>query len=729
MALKKFPKYLQLYSKDCGPSCIKIICEHYGKFVPIEKISEEAQTNREGSNMFGLIKASEELGFKTLATKTSFKALSDHAPLPFIAHWNQSHFCVVYRITKSKVYVSDPAFGLLTYTHKEFLKGWASGDQTDGVVLLLETTSKFYDQESVEFRKYGFSAIFSYLTKYRSFIRQLVFGLAASSLIQLAFPFITKGIVDVGIRNKDVGFVWMLLVAQLFLFVGKSAVEITRAWILLHLSTRINISLVSEFFIKLMKLPIKFFDLRLTGDILQRINDHDRIEKLITTSSLSTIFSIFNLLLFLGVLLYFNFIIFLIFLIGSTLYIVWFMIFMKRREEYDYKRFAIVSSNQSTIIEMVNGMQELKLNNSERRKRLLWENIQSKLFQLSMKSLRLEQFQTLGSSFINEIKNILITAISAVLVINGNMTLGGLLAISYILGQLNGPLSQLLNFSLALQDARISLNRIGETHSRADETPRIKQPLIINSNEPSTIEFRNVSFGYEGSQSLVLNNVSFKLKGNEMTAIVGASGSGKSTILKLLLRFYTPSSGEILVNETPLSNFDISSWRDYCGVVMQEGYIFNDTIAGNICLSTDLYEQSRMRDAIVVANIREFVDDLPNGLDTKIGNEGLGISVGQKQRILIARAIYKAPSLILFDEATSSLDSLNENQIVNNLNQFLENRTSVVVAHRLSTVRNANQIIVIGEGEILERGTHEELVNNRGDYFKLVQNQLDLNQQ
>ena len=745
--LKKFPFYKQADTKDCGATCIKIIAKHYGKLLNIQALRELSETTREGSNLLTLSDAAEKIGFRTLGVKLSLQKLQE-APLPCILHWNKNHYVVLYKVKsrKSKVlknldfrpstlqlstyYLSDPAHGLIEYNQEEFLKFWignnANETTEEGIALLLEPTPKFYQSEfNKEEKKIGFSLLFNYLMPYKALLLQLSFGLLAGSLLQLIFPFLTQSIVDVGIQNQNLHFIYLILFAQLFLFFGRTALEFIRSWILLHLSTRINISLISDFFIKLMNLPISFFDVRMTGDIMQRINDHHRIERVLTTSSLSVLFSAINMVIMGGVLAYYNLKIFAVFFIGSILYFFWVTIFLKRRKELDYKRFAEVSQEQSKVIELINGMQEIKLHNAEKQKRWGWEYIQARLFKVSMKGLVLEQTQSIGSNFINELKNIIIVFLSAKLVIDGQITLGMMMAISSIVGSLNAPVLQLIGFIREVQDAKISLARLSEIHEKEDE---IQQETTQTQEIPQNadIVFKNVSFRYTGSDVFVLEDVNLTIPAHKVTAIVGTSGSGKTTLMKLLLKFYEPANGDIVVGSTSLKTISQKSWRSHLGCVMQEGYIFNDTVAHNIAVGVDVIDKNRLVYATDVANIKEFIEGYPLGYNTKIGMEGIGMSTGQKQRILIARAVYKNPEMLFFDEATSALDANNEKEIMEKLNIFFKSKTVVVIAHRLSTVMNADQIVVLEKGKIVEMGNHQELVNLKGSYFKLVKNQLQL---
>ena len=728
--MKKFINYIQADSKDCGPTCLKIIAKHYGKTINIQYLRDYSETTRSGSNLMLLSDAAEKIGFRTLGVKLSLEKIEE-VSLPCILHWNKNHYVVLYKIKKGKYFISDPAFGLLEYSQKEFLKFWignnANESTQEGIALVIETSPKFFQSEfdKEDKKGLGFSLLSQYVLRYKSFLVQLSIGLLASSLLQLIFPFLTQSIVDVGIQNHNIHFIYLILFAQLFLFIGRTGLELIRSWILLHMSTRIKVSLISDFFIKLMNLPISFFDVRMTGDIMQRINDHHRIERILTTSSLNVLFSVVNMFIMGGVLAYYNLQIFFVFFSGSILYFGWITLFLKRREALDYKRFSEVSQEQSKVIELINGMQEIKLHNAERQKRWGWEYVQARLFRVSIKGLVLEQTQTIGSSVINELKNIFIIFLSAKLVIDGQITLGMMMAISSIVGSLNGPIAQLIGFVREVQDAKISLARLSEIHDKEDE---MQQEVYQTQEIPKdcAIEIKDLCDRYMGSNIPVLENLNLTIPAHKVTAIVGVSGSGKTTLMKLLLKFYEPNNGEINLGNTQLKNIAQKSWRANIGAVMQEGFIFNDSIANNIAVGVDIINKERLVYAADVANIKEYIAGLPLGYNTKIGSEGVGMSTGQKQRLLIARAVYKNPEMLFFDEATSALDANNEKEIMGKLDIFFKNKTVVVIAHRLSTVMNADQIVVLDKGKIIEIGSHSTLVEQKGNYFELVRNQLQL---
>ncbi|MFT4644981.1 MAG: ATP-binding cassette subfamily B protein [Planctomycetota bacterium] len=731
--MKPFPIYLQHDAMDCGPTSLKMVAKYFGKNFTLQKLRELCHIDREGVSLLGISDAAESIGLKTLAVKASFDQMVEDAPLPFVAHWRQEHFVVVYKIKKRgkkyDIFIADPAAGKIKLTYEEFMKSWASDEaqgEKQGVALLFETTPDFYNTEDEKVNRLGFKFLFRYFFRYKKLLIQLALGFFIGSILQLIFPFLTQSIVDYGINNRDVNFIYLILAGQLMLFFSQTIVNFIRSWILLHIGTRINISLISDFLLKLMKLPISYFDTKMTGDIMQRINDHHRIEQFLTGSSLNILFSLFNLVIFGAVLCYYSVSIFVVFAIGSILYVLWILMFLKKRKELDYKQFNQSSLNQSKIVQLIAGMQEIKLNNSEKQKRWEWERIQAKLYKISIKSLALSQWQSGGAAFINKLSNIMITFLSAKLVIDGEVTIGMMLAIQYIIGQVNAPITQLISFVQAGQDAKLSLERLAEIHNLEDEVSQDSvslQELPLNKD----LAFENVSFQYGGPESeMVLKNINLTIPKGKITAIVGSSGSGKTTLLKLIMKFYEPKQGSLKIGNTLLNNLSNNVWRRNLGTVMQEGFIFSDTIAYNIGVGVEKIDKERLLQSVRIANLESFITSLPLGFNTKIGQEGIGVSQGQKQRILIARAVYKNPEYMLFDEATNSLDANNEMIIMKNLNEFYNNKTVVIVAHRLSTVKNADNIIVLENGELIEEGSHTELTNKRGAYYTLVKNQLEL---
>ncbi|RKR82043.1 ATP-binding cassette subfamily B protein [Mucilaginibacter gracilis] len=711
---------------DCGPTCLRMVAKYFGRNFKLQTIRQLCEINREGVSLLGISDAAEKIGFRSLGVKLNPVQLKE-AELPCILHWRQNHFVVLYKIKKWKYHIADPSKGLITLTEQDFNRQWLSDtDKGEGIALLLSPAPQFYEQEDEKGSEIRWSFLLRYLITYRQLVIQLLFGLGIGSALQLIAPFLTQSVVDIGINTRNINFVYIILIAQAALIVGRVSVDFIRSWILLHVSTRVNISILTDFLIKLMKLPMSFFDTKMTGDIMQRMNDQKRIESFLTGSTLNTLFSAFNLIIFSVVLVYYNVIIFFVFSVSSILYIAWILAFLKSRRELDYKSFDISSKNQSSIVQLVSGMQEIKLNNCEQQKRWEWEHLQARLFKFKVKGLALSQYQQGGSTFINESTNLAITFLSAKAVIDGNLTLGGMIAVQYIIGQLNSPIQQFLSFIQGFQDAKISLERLNEIHQMDDEESVDKDWNHILPSDKS-LSLNKLTFRYPGAgNDPVLEHVDLYIPQGKTTAIVGMSGSGKTTILKLLLRFYEPEKGEIRVGQQALSGISYKTWRGQCGVVMQEGFIFSDTIARNIAVGDDYPDKDKLQHAIKIANIQDFIDNLPLGLNTKIGAEGNGISQGQKQRMLIARAVYKNPEYIFFDEATNALDANNERIIMDNLSEFFTGRTVVIVAHRLSTVSNADNIIVLDKGSIIEQGTHEVLTALRGDYYRLVKNQLEL---
>lgn len=729
--MSKFPFYQQPDAMDCGPTCLRIVAKHFGRHYNLETLRELTWKTREGVSLLTISDAAEKIGFRTQGARLSWDKLQT-VPLPVILHWNQNHFVVLYKIKKKRndfeFYISDPAHGLVVYNQKEFLKSWASTVQDDkpaGIALLLEPMAEFYKDEGEEVNKSGFGYLFSYVKPYRKLIIQLILGFLTGSILSLLFPFLTQAIVDVGITTNNLSFVILVLIAQLVLTVSQTAVGFIRSWIMLHTSTRISISLISDFLVKLMKLPIRFFDTKLIGDLRQRIEDNDRIQNFLTGNLVNMSFGIFTFIIYSFVMAYYDWLMLLVFYVGSALYVMWILMFLKRRKELDYKRFSVASANQSNVYQLITGMQEIKLNNCEKQKRWEWERIQAKLFRVSVKGLMLNQNQQAGSIFINQVKNILISFIAAKAVIDGNMTLGMMMAVQYIIGQLNSPLNEFIGFIRAGQDAKISLARLGEIHMKEDEEDERFKNYELPQQKDITIH--DLAFHYEGPKSpRVLNNINLTIPENKITAIVGASGSGKTTLIKLMLGFYPPNEGRIEIGGINLGQFSMEMWRSKCGVVMQDGFIFSESIANNIAVGEDHPDKDKLLYAVKMANIHEYIESLPLRYNTKIGQEGVGLSQGQRQRILIARTIYKNPEFLFFDEATNSLDANNEKVIVENLNDFYKGKTVVTVAHRLSTVKNADQIVVLEKGEIVEVGQHQQLVHKKGAYFNLVKNQLEL---
>ena len=731
----KFPFVKQPDAMDCGPACLTMIAAHYGRHYTLDHLREQCFIGREGVSLLGISKAAEQIGFRTVGGRLTFDKLAEKALLPCVVHWNQEHFVVVYAIRKKKkeytVSVADPGKGLVTYSREAFCRHWIStctGGEEKGIALLLEPTQLFYEQEGDRLPSENrIRFLWKYLIKYKRFFGQLMLGLFIGSLLQLIFPFLTQAIVDTGIQGKDIGFIWLVLIVQMVLLFSRTAIDFIRRKILLHISTRINVSLISDFFIKLMKLPMKFFDTKLTGDLLQRIEDHRRIENFLTNQTISIVFSVFTFMIFSIVLFVYHLPIFTVFITGSILYGLWIRIFLKKRRLLDYKMFEQQGMNRNVVYQLITGMQEIKLQGCEQRKRWEWEDVQADLFDVNMQSLNLRQNQEAGGIFINELKNILVTVLAATAVINGSLTLGMMLSIQYIIGQLNSPVEQLMSFIYQWQDVSISLDRMSEIHTQQNDEGTGRSITALPRDVETDIHIRNVCFRYDGARpDYVLKGIDLHIPQGKVTAIVGASGSGKTTLIKLLLGYYMPNEGELLVGGENLSQFNPAWWRTQCGAVMQEGYLFSDTIACNIAVSDDEIDTDRLRHAAQTAHIAEYIEGLPLGYNTKIGQDGQGVSQGQRQRILIARVVYKNPPFVFLDEATNALDANNERAIVENLSEFYKGKTVVVVAHRLSTVKHADRIVVLEGGRIAETGTHAELTTRKGRYYELVRNQLEL---
>ncbi|OJW35535.1 MAG: ABC transporter ATP-binding protein [Sphingobacteriales bacterium 46-32] len=733
--MASFPIFRQKNAMDCGPTCIQMIAKYYGKSYSLEQLRRISHFNKQGVSLLGIAEAAEKIGFKTTGVLISCHQLINEAKLPAIIHWEHQHFVVVTPKTKDKgIFVADPARGFLRYTKTELSQHWAHSVDEEhtpvGIALLLEPTPAFYSEETFQEGgaepEKGWMRLWPYLKPYRSYLLQIVLALLMASVIQLIFPFLTQNIVDTGINTKNVPFITLVLIAQLMLFISRMIIEFIRSRLLLHISTRINISILSDFWIKLMRLPISYFDTKQFGDTIQRIGDHKRIESFLTGTALSTLFSLFNLFIFSIVLVQYSITVFLIFFSGSVLYFLWIRAFLRYRRKLDYKRFSLASRENGITMQLVEGMQEIRLQGAEYLKRWEWEGVQTRLFKLSFKGLSLSQYQQAGAVFLNEGKNILITFIVAKLVIDGQLTLGAMLAIQYIIGQLNSPVDQLIGFMQSAQDAKISLDRLNEIHELKDEEP-LGAEYLHQLPSAKEIKINNLTFTYAGAgNEPVLKGVSLTIPEGKTTAIVGVSGSGKTTLLKLLLGYYENYTGEISIGNHSLRGISLRFWRQQIGAVMQDSYIFNDTIVGNICVQEEYPDYSRLIEACRVANILTFIENLPLGFNTKIGAEGNGISSGQRQRIIIARTIYKNPPYFFLDEATNSLDANNEKEIHSNLRAFFHGKTVVVVAHRLSTVRDADNIIVLHQGEIVESGSHQDLAKKRGLYYELVRNQLEL---
>ena len=731
--MKHFPIIHQHDTMQCGIACLQMVCKYFGREYTSDSLSNLCFATTEGVSMLGINETANNLGLRTICVKTT-TSIFDKSPLPSILHWDQNHFVVLYKVKKGKkFYVADPGKGLVTYGLEEFKQHWistSSNGEDKGIAMFLETTPVFFTykmegKENLKERR-SFRFLFGYVKKYRKYFGQIILGLIVGSLLQLVLPFLTQSIVDVGIKNQDIGFVWLILLGQLMLTVSRTTIDFIRRWLLLHISLRINISLVSDFFIKLLKLPMSFFDTKLMGDLMQRMNDHTRVNNFLTQQTLNITFAVLTFVVFSVVLFFYNKLVFAIFLLGSILYGAWMTLFLKRRKVLDYELFEQQAINNNKTYEFITSMQEIKLQDCEQRRRWEWEDTQADLFGVQMKSLKLQQTQEAGSIFINEVKNIIITVVAATAVIHGQMTLGMMLAVQYIIGQLNSPVEQLMNFFYSLQDVKISLERINEIHQMDDENG--KEGLLTSIEDKNEgIDIKNIMFKYDPhALHKTIDDVSIHIPQGKVTAIVGASGSGKTTLIRLMLGYYPVLDGKINIGNTDINKLNKKWWRRQCGVVMQDGVIFSESIARNIAVDDGDIDKERLLKAAEIACIKDYVMALPLKFNTKIGRDGVGLSQGQKQRILIARAVYKNPDYIFLDEATNSLDANNERSIVENLDKFYKGKTVVIVAHRLSTVKNADQIVVIDHGKVVEVGNHESLTAKRGAYYNLVKNQLEL---
>lgn len=733
--MTKFPLYFQHDSMQCGIACLQMICKYYGREYTLVQLSELCFATAEGVSILGISQAACKVGLHTICGRSTTKQL-EKIELPCILHWNQTHFVVLYKIRKQRnrnlYYIADPGKGKVVYTEKEFKDNWLSTQskgEEKGVAMFLNPTPAFkeYSMAGKQHKEQrSFSFLFGYIRQYKRYFGQIILGLLVGCLLQLILPFLTQAIVDVGITHQNLKFIWLILLGQLVLTISRTTVDFIRRWILLHISMRINISLVSDFFIKLLKLPMSFFDTKLMGDLLQRMGDHKRVEQFLTTQTLSVMFSLLSFVIFGIVLLCYNTTIFAVFLLGSILYGAWITTFLRRRKVLDYELFEKQAINNNKTYQFITSMQEIKLQDCEQRRRWEWEDVQADLFGVQMKSLKLQQTQEAGSIFINEVKNIVITVVAATAVIHGSMTLGMMLAVQYIIGQLNSPVEQLMKFLYSLQDVKISLERINEIHEMKNEESNGKQ-LATLADKDGDLKFENVDFKYDPHNlQKTIDSINLTIPQGKTTAIVGASGSGKTTLLKLLLGYYPALNGDIKIGDTNINDVNLKWWRRQCGVVMQDGIIFSESIARNIAVDDEEIDGNRLLRAVELANIKAYIMSLPLRYNTLIGQDGIGLSQGQKQRILIARAIYKSPEYIFLDEATNALDAENERVIVENLYDFYQGRTVIVVAHRLSTVKHADQIIVLDKGRIIETGNHNSLIEKRGAYYNLVKNQLEL---
>jgi len=726
---RKFPFYEQLDSMDCGVACLRMIASYHGREYEANRLRDLTYIDKQGVSLLGISHAAEHIGLKSIGAPVPFYRLTEDIPLPAIAHWENDHFIVVYKVKPKEVWVGNPVEKNITKLSKEdFLKGWHKpelGREETGILLLLEPMSDFLEKDGGSERKNGFLHLYTYIKQYRPLLRQILLGIILVSCIQFAFPFLIKSIIDTGIETEDSYFIYLILVAFIVLYLAQTLVETIRNSIIRFVGTKVNAKLMSEFLTKLLKLPIRYFDSHVVGDVLQRIYDNKRVEQLLTSTTTFALFSIGNLIVSSFILFLFNLKIFLLFLVGTTLYFGWAFYCLNKRRALETKRFDYATQNQNALVQLISGIHEIKQHNVELQKRWEWEGIQKKIYDINQDFFGIEQQQKMGTNLINDLKNIIITVVAAHAIIAPDqiMTLGTLVAILYIIGQLNGPMEQIINFLSQAQDAKISIERMNEIHQGIAKEEEASTLNVLPENGDITLE--KVTFQYSGPSSpVVLRNINLKIPAGKTTAIVGSSGSGKTTLLKLILGTYQPTKGVVKLGGINLSTINSRLWRDQYGLVAQDGYIFSDTITGNIAFGESIADKRNVIRAAKIANIQNHVEKLRLGYSTIIGPDN--VSGGQKQRYLIARAVYKNPEYLFLDEPTNPLDTYNEMVIMENIEDYFVDKTIVVVAQRLSTIINADHIIVVEDGEIIEQGTHDYLLTIRGAYHQMHRNQTEL---
>ena len=730
--MRAFRNKYQVDSMDCGPACLCMITKHYGKEYSLKYFRENSFITREGVTLRGISIAAEKAGLHTLCAKITIDQLADEINLPCILHWNKNHYVVCYKVTgrgeKRTFHISDPAIGKLKYNTKNLYKHWISGKfegEDVGIAMQVEPGSDFYVKKKDEGEEtFGIRFFLRYILPHKWKIAQLLFGAIVVMILGYFMPFISQSVVDIGVMGRDLNFILLMMFVQLVISVSQTSIVFLQSWLSLHMNTVINVSLISDYLRKLANTPLHFFEIRTMGDILQRIGDHNRIKSFLMNDTIDIVFSIGTFITFAIVLGIYNWQILTIFLVGNSIYIAWILSFMKYRRELDHKAFQQSAALQNNMVQFIQGMQEIKLNNIEKQKCWEWEHLQAHLYKLSRRAMMLGQVQSVGSIAFSATTNILLSYMTARMVVTGEMTLGMMTSLSFIIGQVAGPMGSFIGFAQRYQDAKISLERLGDIHTQGDEHESDEEKLYVLPL-CKDIRVHDLTFSYSGAeQSLVLKGISLHIPENKVTAIVGKSGCGKTTLIKLLQGFYQPASGQILIGETPLSDIRKRVWREEIGAVMQDGYIFSDTIANNIIVYGFL-DKEKLEDAVDKVNMKDFIRNLPQGYNTKIGNDGLQLSQGQRQRILLARIIYKDPNYIFLDEATNALDTQNEYDIMRNIRESFQGHTTVIVAHRLSTIRNADNIIVMDEGRIVEEGRHDELIEKKGHYYNLVQAQIN----
>lgn len=729
--MASFKHIFQTDSMDCGAACLCMIARHYGKNYSLEFFRKNAFIGKEGISMLGLSMAAEKAGMHSLCAKISIEQLANEIILPCILHWDNKHYVICHKVSGKKnltFHICDPAFGCMKVCQKELYRHWISGKfegEEVGVAMQIEPGINFHNKGIKKApHKFSMKYFLKYIMPHKWSILQLLLG--ALVLISLGYisPFISQAIVDIGILKKDLAFIILMVIAQIIINTSKTIIIFFQSWISLRMNTIINVNLVSNYLNKLSQMPMSFFESKTMGDILQRIGDHDRIKSFLMNDTINVIFSITTFIAFVVVLGIYNIHILSIFLLGNAVYVTWVLSFMKYRKELDNKAFHESALLQNNMVQFIQGMQEIKLNCIEREKCWEWEHLQARLYKISRKAMLLGQIQSAGSLIFSSTTGVVLSYITAQKVVTGEMTLGMMTSLSFILGQVAAPIGSFIGFAQRYQDAKISLERLADIHSQDDEHKEYEEKKSILPKDKNII-LNKVSFSYSGNiNNLVLKNISIQIPQNKITAIVGKSGCGKTTLIKLLQGLYKPLSGEIMIGDTVLENINKYVWRNHIGAVMQDGYIFSDSISKNITLHNEVDIQ-KLESVLKAVNLNDFIQSLPHGYDTKIGNDGMQLSQGQRQRILLARILYRKPQVVFLDEATNALDTQNEFYIMNNIRELLYNHTIIIVAHRLSTIKKADNIIVIDNGEVIEQGTHERLLEQKGTYFQLINTQLN----
>ncbi len=724
----RFPFTRQFDQMDCGPACIRMVAAAHGRHYPLSYLRSLSHLTREGVSVAGIRDALAQIGMESLSFEMTLEQLREKCPLPAILHWEQNHFVVLYEAKRSRwsgrwhYSVANPAYGKHTFSEESFSRFWLNGEK--GVVVAISPTEDFYSRKDVKEKHSLVRFARRYVWPYKWEMSQSALGMLFGLFLSLVTPFLTQAMVDDGIGLRDMSLIVSIMLAQLFIFFGTFSMGLISSWVSLYMSTRINISVLSDYLTKLLRLPMTFFETKSVGDYQQRLGDHGRLQSFVTYNTLSTLFALVSVPFYLAIIAWYSPVILAAYLLLTAASTGWMMWFFRRRKALDYEQFRISSENQNRQYELLQGITDIKLNAYDDYKMEEWRSLQERQYGMSQKVLRLEQVQSTGFMLIGQLRNIFITCWIAAEVVSGELTLGMMMSISAIIGQVNGPLSQLIGFLQQLQNARISLERSEEVHlCQNEDTP---QQAELPADRPLDIHVSDLSFSYTGRIGTeVLSHIDLHIPAGSMTAIVGESGSGKTTLMKLLLKFYAPTSGEICLGDRPLSHYTAKSVRQAAGIVMQDNFLFSDTVARNIMLG-EAPDEKRLAEAVHVACLDDYVARQPLGLLTKVGSEGIGVSGGEKQRIMLARAAYKHPCYLLLDEATSSLDAENERRITEHIAQRFAGCTRIVIAHRLSTVRHADQIIVLRHGRVVEAGTHDALVKQRGYYYDLIHNQLEL---